>query len=129
MVSRTEVEEDRHRLNDVARTAPLRASTTLWASPNRFGRCLSLEVIGARQLPAAKDINLGLQAGNRPVVPIPLLQSQADVAAGGRGRLDEDLLDILHNINRVLDDDCLSPGLWLQGRCNELVCDLGGLDA
>jgi len=94
--------EDRHRLDDVARTAPLRASTTLWSSPNRFGRCLSLEVIGARQLPAAREINLGLQAGNRPVVPIPLLQSQADIAAGGRGRLDGGRLT--SRINGVLLD-------------------------
>ena len=66
----------------------LRASTTFWASPNRFGRCLSLQVIGARELPPATELKLELKAGSRPRHTIPLLLSEDDMRKGGSGRLD-----------------------------------------
>ena len=77
-----------------------RTSNTLWASPNRFARVLSVQVVDARGLPAARDLALVLKAGGRSE-QVPLLLSQADIEAGGSGRLDGGKLT--DRVNVVLD--------------------------
>lgn len=61
--------------------------STLWLSANTFFPCVSVRVDGARGLPAAIDLLCEVQAGPR-VRRVPLLLSQADLEAGGGGRID-----------------------------------------
>ena len=82
---RSDVESSPYRSSSARRAA--RASATFWASPNRFGRCLSLQVVSARDLPATKELALELKAGTR-WHSIPLIMSMEDMKAGGSGRID-----------------------------------------
>ena len=110
-----------------AQRTGVRASTTMWVSPNRFARCLSLQVIGARNLPPSNDLSLTLKAGGA-VHEVYLLLSKADITAGGGGRLDggrmSDRIDIL------LERSVLSvavhlvahvPGRWWSSKTVRLV--------
>ena len=60
---------------------------SVWRSANVFFPCVSVRLDGARGLPPALDLFCEVQAGPR-VRLIPLLLSQADLEAGGGGRID-----------------------------------------
>ena len=71
---------------------------TLWQTSNVFFYCLSVRLDGARGLPSSSEIFCEVQGGPR-VRLMPLLLSQADLQAGGGGRVDggrlSERLDIL----------------------------------
>ena len=61
--------------------------STLWLSVNPFCSCVSVRLDGARGLPPAIDLICEVRVG-QSVRLVPLLLSQADLEAGGGGRIE-----------------------------------------
>lgn len=74
---------------------------TQWKTASVFEHCVSVRIDGARGLPEAFEVVCEVQAGTR-VRPVPLLLSQADLEAGGGGRIDggqlSERVDLLNDI-------------------------------